>query len=108
MKHNIIAVLYTTVNNNATGVSLAQRLLEKRLIACANILPKITSIYLWNGEINTDEEVIIIMKTTKALIIPLTEELKAIHPYEVPCILELETSSINDKYLEWIIKETSK
>ena len=108
MKHNIIAVLYTTVNNNATGLSLVKRLLEKRLIACANILPKITSIYLWNGEIKEDEEAVIIMKTTKSLIAALTQELKSIHPYDVPCILELETSSVSEGYLDWIIKETLK
>ena len=108
MKHNIIAVLYTTVNNNATGVSIAKRLLEKRLIVCANIFPKMTSMYLWNGEISNDEEVAMIMKTTKHLIAELTEELKAIHPYEIPCILEIETSSVNEKYLEWAIRETSQ
>jgi periplasmic divalent cation tolerance protein len=108
MKNHILGVLYTTVNNNATGVIMIQKLLEKRLIGCANIFPKITSIYIWNGQIQNNEEVVIILKTTKDLIFKLTEELKCIHPYETPCIMELEVSSVNQGYLDWIIKETSK
>lgn len=109
MKNNILGVLYTTVKNNATAVELVRELLKKNLIACANIFTGVTSLYLWNGEVCEDEEVVIILKTQKNLITSLAEELKKIHPYDVPCIIELEASGIhNHSYLDWVVKETSK
>lgn len=109
MKNSILGVLYTTVNDNATAEKIVVDLLQQRLIACANIIPKINSIYLWNGEICQDKEVGIILKTNKNLVQKVSEELKNIHPYEVPCIIEFgETEAFNRDYIDWILKETSR
>lgn len=109
MKNSILGVLYTTVSDNATAEKIVVDLLQQRLIACANIIPKINSIYLWNGEICKNKEVGIILKTNKKLIQKVSEELKRIHPYEVSCIIEFrETEAFNKDYIDWILKETSR
>ena len=109
MKNSILGVLYTTVNDNATAEKIVVELLQQRLIVCANIIPKINSMYLWNGEICKDKEVSIMLKTKKSLIQKVSEELKRIHPYKVPCIIEFENiESHNKDYTDWILKEISK
>lgn len=109
MKNSILGVLYTTVSDNATAEKIVVDLLQQRLIACANIIPKINSMYWWNGKICQDQEVGIILKTNTNLIQRVSKELKRLHPYETPCIIEFEnTESHNKDYMDWILKETSE
>ena len=106
--HNTLGILYTTVNDNTTGRHIIKALLEKRLIGCANIIVGVQSMYLWNDEICSDNEVIIILKTTKNKIPEVVAELQKIHPYDVPLIAELEISNLHShSYLEWITKMLS-
>ena len=89
--------------------SLAQRLVEERLIACANILPGVTSVYRWEGAICEDDETLLIMKTSAKRIPELTERIRALHSYEVPEIiaLPLATDEGNPAYLRWLMEQVS-
>ena len=81
-------------------------LVEERLIACANLVPGVTSIYRWNGGVQVDGEVLIIMKTRRALVPRLKERLPQLHPYEVP---ELVVTPVVDglgPYCRWVRDET--
>jgi periplasmic divalent cation tolerance protein len=107
MKNSILGVLYTTVSDNATAEKIVVDLLQQRLIACANIIPEMNSMYRWNGKVCQDKEVGIILKTNKNLVQKVSEELKRIHPYEIPCIIEFgETEVFNKDYIDWILRET--
>lgn len=86
---------------------LARSLVEQKLAACVNILPGVSSIYAWKGEIQTDEEVLLLIKTRAALFSEkLAPAIKALHPYEVPEIIALPIEMGAADYLNWIGQET--
>lgn len=97
-------VLLTTVST-AQAKQLVRHLLELRLVACGNIVPKAESLYWWNGEIQEEEESIIIMETTDEQVENARQALVDYHPYDVPKILTLEPKSANTSYVEWLKKE---
>ncbi len=86
---------------------IAKYLLAKRLVACANIF-KINSVYRWAGKIKDDEEYGMIMKTRKANIKKIINEIKEKHSYEVPCIISVSIANGNKQFLDWIAEETEK
>lgn len=100
------AIVYITHPNEETAKEIGDKLLEKRLIACANIFP-ITSAYWWQGGIQREGEWVSIVKTALPLWPKLKEEVLSIHPYEVPCIMKLEVEA-NEAYYHWIISETTQ
>jgi periplasmic divalent cation tolerance protein len=81
---------------------LAQAALKARLIACANLIPKVESHYWWQGKIEKGAEVFMIMKTAKARVEALERLIVAEHPYDTPEFLVLPLTAGNARYLDWI------
>jgi periplasmic divalent cation tolerance protein len=75
---------------------------EKRLAACANIVPGVESIYWWKGKVERAREVLVVMKTTAARMAALEKEVKRIHSYEVPEFIVLPIVAGSREYLRWI------
>jgi periplasmic divalent cation tolerance protein len=100
-------ILYTTIDNLNIGKKIVKKLLEERLIACANIFP-ITSYYWWNNKIEKGKEYGIFLKTKKEKYQTIEKKIKELHPYEVPCLLELNINRGYKKYLDWLAKELKK
>lgn len=96
--------IYVTCKDEDEAEKIAKKLLEKRLIACANISP-IKSLYWWKGKINNDEEVAMIMKTKKGKFEEIKNEIKKIHSYEVPCICSWDIKQVNEEYSKWLDEE---
>jgi periplasmic divalent cation tolerance protein len=94
---------YVPVPDQATAQTLVRTLLAERLIACANILPTMQSVYWWQGEIESTTECLIIGKTCSDLSSALRQRLEALHPYETPCIAELAVKNINTPYQDWLL-----
>jgi periplasmic divalent cation tolerance protein len=86
---------------------LSQAALRARLIACANLIPKIESHYWWQGKIETGAEVLLVMKTTNARLAALEELIIAKHPYDTPEFLVLPLTAGNGRYLKWIADSVS-
>ncbi len=86
----------------AVADQIAHRLLERRLIACANVLPGVRSHYRWKGKIETESESLLILKTTAAKIDELFAEIASIHPYDVPEMLSLPVDAGSHAYLAWL------
>lgn len=99
-------LVYVTAPDGETAVALAKTMVEQRLAACANILGPITSVYWWDGKVNTEAEVGLILKTRQSLVPELTAALRQAHPYECPCVVALPITGGNPDFLAWIAAET--
>ena len=106
MPPNAVVVL-TTVASPDEAVALIRALLDRRLIACGNILPGVRSLYRWEGKVADEREVIVLLKTRATRIEALEMAFGELHPYKVPELLALPVSAGLHKYLEWIDDETS-
>ena len=95
-----LLMVYITNPTLEKAQALAQHLLENRLIACANMMP-VHSAYRWEGKIVSDEEVVLICKTTTAVAPLLVQAVEAIHPYEVPSIVQIPIQA-NMKYAAFV------
>ncbi|KIG13369.1 Periplasmic divalent cation tolerance protein CutA [Enhygromyxa salina] len=81
---------------------LARALLQAKLIGCANLVPAVRSLYWWDGEIQDDAEVLLLMECTEARADEAVAALAAAHPYDVPKILVIEPNAVNGPYLDWL------
>jgi periplasmic divalent cation tolerance protein len=95
-------LVLTTAPDLKKARALASAALQARLIACANLIPKIESHYWWNGKIESDEEVLLILKTRKSKLAALEKLILARHPYHTPEFLVLPLSAGSKKYLDWL------
>ena len=91
-----------TAPNLKTARKLAKEILQARVAACANIIPKIESHYWWQGKINSSNEVLIIFKTMKKSLNELEQKVLEIHPYDTPEIVAIKIESGSTRYLDWI------
>jgi periplasmic divalent cation tolerance protein len=100
-------VVLVTVPDLETGEEIAGRLLERKLAACVNISPGLISLYHWQGEVQRDSELLLLIKTRLSLVseelIPTIQEL---HPYQMPEIIALPIIGGESGYLDWILQET--
>ncbi|GAB1439289.1 divalent cation tolerance protein CutA [Providencia sp.] len=92
-----------TTNSHESAIKITQHLLANRLAACVSLLPEIMSIYLWEGNITQDKEILLLIKTTQANQLSLFQAIKEIHPYEIPELIRLDSSQVEDNYLQWLI-----
>ncbi len=97
---------YVTVPNRDAAVAIGRHVVEQRLAACANVLPGMTSIYRWKGQIQTDDECVLILKTRRALREKLSQLVVALHSYDCPCVVFLPVRGGNPAFLDWLHQET--
>lgn len=100
-------LVYTTFPDRTAAEEAACALLERRLIACANILPGMVSLYRWEGKTERAEEVVMLLKTTAARADAVVAAVAALHPYEVPAIVILPVAGGGAPFLAWIAAETA-
>ena len=96
------AVVLVTVPDVKTARRLAKLLLKARLIACANLLPRIESHYWWRGRIESGAEVMLVLKTARTRLAALEKAILATHPYDTPEIIVLPIIKGNARYLRWL------
>ena len=95
-------IVLVTAPDLKTARALAKAALSARLIACANLVPKIESHYWWQGKIESGTEVLLVLKTTKARLAALEKLILARHPYDTPEFLVLSPGAGSKKYLDWL------
>jgi periplasmic divalent cation tolerance protein len=105
--NDAVVFCYTTAPEWTEAEILAQTLVEKKLIACANLIPQMTSIYEWQGQITKSHETVILLKTRKSLWEPLRIALTERHPYKTPCLVEIPIDRIHKPFETWILEQTS-
>jgi len=101
-----VLMLLCTCPDEATGERIARALVEERLAACVNCLPRVRSTYRWEGAVRQEEEVLLTVKTTRIQYPHLEMRLKALHPYEVPEIIAVPVVAGLAEYLSWVARET--
>ena len=102
----MVSVIYSTINDVIEAKRIANILVEEKLVACVNIIPNIHSIYRWKGKIENDEECVIFAKTKDSNVEKVIQEIKNLHPYELPDIIVLPVIDGFKEYLEYIKNET--
>ncbi|MCH8569020.1 MAG: divalent-cation tolerance protein CutA [Balneolales bacterium] len=103
--HDKPIFVYITCPTVEEARSLAGALLVHRLIACANILPKMESVYRWNGKIKHEAEVVLLLKTRESRLPAIKEKTNELHSHDLPCIIAIPISGGNQSYLDWITSE---
>jgi periplasmic divalent cation tolerance protein len=98
--------VYTTYPSIVEAEEAGRALVGERLCACVNILPGMVSYYWWQGAIERGEEAVMIVKTRAALSERVATAIKERHSYSVPAIIVIPLESVDQPYLEWIMKET--
>ena len=102
------ALVLVTAPDLKTARRLAKAALQAKLIACANLVPKIESHYWWQGKLESAAEVLLVLKTTKARLAALEKLILARHPYDTPEFLVLSPNAGSQKYLAWLGAQTLK
>lgn len=98
----------STAPDAATAERIGRTLVEERLIACANLVPGVVSVYRWEGEVRREGEVVLLMKTRRTRVARLKERLAELHPYEVPELLVCGVLDGLAPYVGWVLDETAE
>jgi periplasmic divalent cation tolerance protein len=100
--------LYSTFPDEASARRVAESLVKAKLAACVNLLPPMSSVYEWKGNLDTTREVAAFIKTRRALVDEVIAAARPIHPYTVPCFLVLPLEGGNEDYLAWARVQTAR
>lgn len=99
-------VVFITASNEDEAAKIARTLVETRLAGCVNIIKNIRSIYSWQGKIEDEAEVLMIVKTQKPLFDALMKKVKELHSYTVPEIIAMPIIEGSEGYLKWLKEVT--
>jgi len=105
MPNTIFLVLCTCPNENSAR-QLSESLVQDKLAACVNIVNPISSIFAWQGKIDSEQESLLLIKTTRAAYSRLEQAIKAQHPYDVPEIIAIPVQQGSADYLNWVRDNT--
>ena len=101
---SVVAVL-TTAPSAEVADRIGSTLVEEKLAACANLVPGVSSVFRWKGQVSREAEVLVVLKTTGARLSELRRRLVELHPYEVPEMIALDVREGHPPYLEWVRAE---
>ncbi len=101
-KHNTIKIILSTHDDLLQAQDLAQLLVESRAAACVNMVPNIMSVFTWDGAIQSESEILLIIKTIDEKVPEVQELLEEHHSYEVPEIIEIDGAVLHKPYLDWV------
>ncbi len=106
MPEDTYQLAISTIPDVEKARQIGTTLVEMQLAACVNVLPAVHSIYRWKGEIESADEVMLLIKTTTANLRAVEAELKAMHPYDLPEFIALPIESGSSAYLAWLSAST--
>lgn len=101
-----LALLYVTVKDRQEAIVLARTLLAEKLIACANIIPDVVSVYKWEGRVEENSEVLLLAKIPSRRQTAVIKRVAELHSYECPCITVVPIGSAHPPFKEWIFSIT--
>jgi len=95
-------IILITAKDKKEAEKIAKGLLEAKLIACANIINGVQSLFWWQGKIGSSKEVLLVLKTKKTLFNKISSKVKSLHSYQTPEIIALSILNGSEDYLNWI------
>lgn len=95
-------LILCTCPNQKSAETIAKHLVSQQLAACVNIMPGLTSVYQWQGEIETAQEHLLMIKSHQQQFVAIETAIKAIHPYQLPEIIAVAIEQGSAEYLKWI------
>jgi periplasmic divalent cation tolerance protein len=98
----VIALILTTAGSEAEASRIASALVDRRLAACVNVIPRIQSTYRWKGEVRTEAEWLLVVKTGRDRFDAVRAAIVELHSYDVPEVVMLEVKDVDPAYLAWI------
>ncbi len=102
MRDKMYSIVYITASGVEEAEKIAIILLEEKIIACANIIPLMQSIYWWEGDLEEDYESVLLVKTKSKLVDKVIDRVKEIHSYKTPCALEIKIKKGSKEYFYWM------
>ncbi len=102
-----LVVCYVTCGSVEEAERIGRALVERHQAACVNIVPRILSLYRWEGAVQRDEEVLLLAKTRRELVDAVVRTVRALHSYELPCVTALPILDGHRDYLVWVAEETA-
>jgi periplasmic divalent cation tolerance protein len=100
-------IILITAGSKEEAGNIAHALVERKLAACVNIVPRIGSVYRWQGKVETAQEWLLLIKTQVKLYERVRDALKELHSYDLPECVMLEVSAGSSEYLNWIAENTT-
>lgn len=97
--------IYITTGSKAEARTIGRKLIESRLAACVNIFDNMNSLYWWEDQIQDDQEVVLIAKTTADCVAQVIETVKSLHSYDCPCIVSWSIEDGNAAFLKWVAEQ---
>ena len=101
-------VVISTASSEKEGQKIAKKLVEARLAACVNVIPRVRSFFYWEGKLCEENEALLLIKTTKNQFRPLINKIKKIHSYAVPEIIGISLEGGERNYLNWVKKAVGR
>ena len=101
-----LRVVYITAANAEQALAIGRVLVEERLAACINVLPGMSAIYRWQGVVEEAREAVLIAKTRADRVAALTARVRALHSYDLPCVIALPIVDGDAEYLGWLARES--
>lgn len=99
-------IVYVTASTPAEAREIAETMVKARLAACANILGAVQSVFFWQGEVQSETETALILKTAADRLDALTTRIKTVHSYDEPCVAALPIIGGSSDFIRWIVAET--
>ncbi|MFH0913040.1 MAG: divalent-cation tolerance protein CutA [Candidatus Omnitrophota bacterium] len=99
-------VVFVTASHKKEADNIARALIKTKLAACVNIIESVHSLFWWQGKVDSAKEVLLVIKTRKALMPKLIKKVKSLHSYDVPEIIALPIVAGNKEYLKWLNDST--
>lgn len=105
--NTVYCLVLTTCPDTKSAKNIAHSLVEGKFAACVSILPPVTSVYRWEGKTDSNEELMLLIKTTNSRFTALKSHILSIHPYELPEIISVPITNGFDQYLNWMADNVS-
>jgi len=103
----MVSIIYSTTDTIDTAKTMARVLIKEKLVACVHIIPKIESIYRWQGKLEETNECVLLAKTSERNVQKTIQKIRSLHPYEVPEIIVFPPVGGLKEYLDYIETETA-